>query len=162
MIASAHSIRFAVPISIALLLLDGSVVLADQAGEGHPRLVEVFTTTASSVTSEAVLDTEPGYRVIEFRVYVLDGIQRLETRLSQGLTADPEHSRQIVLQRFQQLYEEDRAQLQGSAMGLAKAMQYGIDRYPTIVFDGKYVVYGVTNVREALQQYRKWREDRHQ
>jgi integrating conjugative element protein (TIGR03757 family) len=47
-------------------------------------------------------------------------------------------------------------------MGLAKAMQYGIDRYPTIVFDGKYVVYGVANVREALQQYRKWQEDRHQ
>ena len=162
MIANAHSIRFAVPVSIVLLLLDGSVVHANQAGVGHPRLVEVFTTIESPVTNEAVLDTNPVYRKIEFHVYPLDGIQRLETRLSQGLTVDPEESRQIVLKRFQNLHEEDRSQLQHTAMGLAKVVQSGIDRYPAIVFDGEYVVYGVADVREALLRYKKWQEDRHQ
>jgi len=109
MIANIHSIRFVVPVSIVLVLLAGSVVQADQNGEGHPRLVEVFTTTESPVTSEAVLDTKPSYREIEFQVYNLDGIQRIEANLSEGLSAAPEQSKRIVLQRIQQLDEVSRA-----------------------------------------------------
>ncbi len=162
MIAITHSIRLVVPASIVLLLLEGSVVHASQFWVGHPRLFEVFTTIESPLTNEAVLDTNPVYREIEFHVYPLDGIQRLETRLSQGLTAVPEQSRQIVLQRLQQLQEEERAQLHRTAIGLAKVVQYRIDRYPAIVFDGQYIVYGVADVREVLHQYKKWQEDRHQ
>jgi integrating conjugative element protein (TIGR03757 family) len=40
--------------------------------------------------------------------------------------------------------------------GLVQAMQYGIDRYPAIVFDGKAVVYGITDVRAATQRYQQW------
>lgn len=90
----------------------------------------------------------------------LDGIQRIETKLSDGLTADPEQSKQVVLRRFQQLHEEDRARMQRAAMGLAKAMQYGINRYPAIVFDGEVAIYGVTDIGEALQRYQEWREGR--
>jgi len=43
-----------------------------------------------------------------------------------------------------------------AAIGLQKASQYGIDRYPTIVLDGRSVVHGVTDVGEALRQYRVW------
>ncbi|MCP4040978.1 MAG: DUF1525 domain-containing protein, partial [Gammaproteobacteria bacterium] len=39
----------------------------------------------------------------------------------------------------------------------AKAMQYGVDRIPAIVFDGKVVVYGMTNLKAALDHYRTWR-----
>jgi len=162
MIANTHSIRLVVPGSIVLVLLAGSVVQADQNGVGHPHIVEVFTTTESPVTSEAVLDTKLGYREIEFHVYALDGIQRIETKLSQGLTADPEQSKRVVLQRFQQLHDDDRAQLQRAAMGLAKAMQYGVDRYPAIVFDGEVVIYGIADIREALHRYKQWREGRKQ
>ncbi len=37
-------------------------------------------------------------------------------------------------------------------------MQYGVDRYPAIVFDGKAVVYGVTDVKAATRLYEQWRE----
>jgi len=97
---------------------------------------------------------------MEFHVYELDGIQRIETKLSEGLTADPEKSKRVVLQRFQELREDDRARMQRAAMGLAKAMQYGIDRYPAIVFDGDVAIYGVTDIGEALQRYQEWREGR--
>ena len=73
--------------------------------------------------------------------------------------ADPEQSKRIVLQRIQQLDETGRAQAQHAAMGLAKAMQYGIDRYPAIVLDGEVAIYGVTDIREALQRYQQWQED---
>lgn len=96
----------------------------------------------------------------ELHVYELDGIQRMEAKLSEGLTADPEQSKQVVLQRFQQLHEDDRARMQRAAMGLAKAMQYGINRYPAIVFDGDVAIYGVTDIGEALHRYQQWQEGR--
>ena len=36
-------------------------------------------------------------------------------------------------------------ELENAAIGLVKAMQYGLDRYPAIVFDGQFVVYGMTD-----------------
>ena len=44
--------------------------------------------------------------------------------------------------------------MQRAAMGLAKAMQYGIDQYPAIVFDGDLAIYGVTDING-------WRSGRH-
>ncbi len=158
MIANTHSIRFVVPVSIVLLLLAGSAVQANQNGVRHPRLVEMFTTADSPVNGETALNGQPGYRENEFHVYQLDGIQHIETKLSQGLMADPEQSRRVVLQRFQQLHEDDRVQIQHTAIGLAKAAQYGVDRYPAIVFDGQIAIYGVTDIREALHRYQQWRE----
>ena len=49
------------------------------------------------------------------------------------------------------------APAKNAAIGLAKAVQYGIDRYPAIVFDGRVVVYGVTDLVEALDRYKAWR-----
>ena len=49
--------------------------------------------------------------------------------------------------------------MQMAAHGLAKAMQYGVDRYPAIVFDGQAVVYGVTDVQTAIAHYRAWRRE---
>jgi len=158
MIANTHSISFVVPVSIVLVLLAGSVVQADQNGGGHPRLVEVFTTADSPVNGETALNTQPAYREIEFHAYELDAIQRIEAKLSKGLTADPKQSKRVVLQRFQQLPDEDRAQLQRAAMGLEKAVKFGIDRYPAIVFDGEIVIYGIVDIREALHRYKQWRE----
>jgi integrating conjugative element protein (TIGR03757 family) len=158
MIGNTHSIRFLLPVSIILALLVAGVAQANQNGVGHPRLVEMFTTADSPVNGETALNTQPGYREIEFYIYALEDIQRIEMKLSKGLTADPKQSKRVVLQRFQQLQEEDRAQLQRTAMGLAKAMQYGVDRYPAIVFDGEVVIYGITDIREALHRYKQWRE----
>ena len=95
----------------------------------------------------------------EFHVYELDGIRRTEAKLSKGLQADPEQSKRVVLQRFQELRQEDRTWMQRAAMGLAKAMQYGVDRYPAIVFDGQAVVYGVTDVQTAITHYQTWRRE---
>ena len=45
-----------------------------------------------------------------------------------------------------------------AALGLAKAVQYGVDHYPAIVFNGTAVVYGVTDLVEAVQRYDTWHE----
>ncbi len=125
-------------------------------------LVEVFTTTGLEVQWESVSGTNEALKNIDVQSYELDGIQRFEAQLSSNLPADPDQSKRVVLQRFQQLREEDRTWMQRAAMGLAKAMQYGIDRYPAIVFEGKTVVYGVTYIGDAVQRYRQWQEGQKQ
>ena len=47
-------------------------------------------------------------------------------------------------------------QVARAAVGLVRAAEYGIDRYPAIVFDGQAVVYGITDIGEALSHYRMW------
>ena len=37
-------------------------------------------------------------------------------------------------------------------------MHYGIDRTPAIVFDRQAVIYGVTELDDAIEQYTQWRE----
>jgi len=160
MIGNRYSIRFSLPISVLLAQLVIGTAQATQHRAENPRLVEVFTTTELTVTSESTFNRQPDSTEMEFHIYELDGIQRIETKLSDGLTADPEQSKRVVLQRFQQLHEEDRARMQRAAMGLAKAMQYGINRYPAIVFDGEVAIYGVTDIGEALHRYQEWREGR--
>ena len=140
------------------MLLAASAAQASQNGAGNPHLVEVFTTTEFPVSGETVINQQSGNREAGLYVYELDGIQRIETELSRDLSADPEQSKRIVLQRLQKLGAADRAQMQRAAMGLAKAVKYGVDRYPAIVFDGQMVVYGVTDLEAALQYYRAWWE----
>ena len=119
--------------------------------------VEVFTTADREVQWELEAETKAADQNIDLQVYELDGIQQFETQLSSNLPTDPDQSKQIALQRIQQLDEQTMAAVQNAAVGLAKAMQYGVDRYPAIVFDGEAVVYGLTDLSSALDHYRTWR-----
>jgi len=158
MIRNSHSIRFIVPVWIVLAIFSG-VVQASRPVEVHPYLVEVFTTTDSPIAGEGGINKQALRGEKEFHVYELDGIRSTEAKLSKGLPADPEQSKLVVLQRYKKLHEEDPAQMQSATKGLGKTMQYGVDRYPIIVFDGQAVVYGVTDVQTALAHYRVWRRE---
>lgn len=117
--------------------------------------IELFTTTDLQFI-ELVDEEEGSSRSINLQVYELNGIQLVEAELSRNLTADPAQSKRILLQRIQELDEQTRKRMQRSATGLARAMQYGIDRYPAIVINGHVIVYGVTDLNTALSQYQSW------
>ena len=89
-------------------------------------------------------------------VYYIDRIDRLQQELSKELPADPVTAKQTALHRFQRMDNKLSHELKNAANGLVQAVQYGIDRYPAIVFDGNAVVYGITDVRAATQRYRQW------
>ena len=76
--------------------------------------------------------------------------------LSEDLPSDPANAKQLVLARFQRMDTQLSSELKNAAKGLAQAMQYGINRYPAIVFDGDAVVYGVTDVSAATQLFQRW------
>ncbi len=91
-------------------------------------------------------------------VYRIDAIARLQARLSRDLPDDPQAARDIVLTRFAQLDTGQSLRLENAARGLARAMHYGIDRYPAIVFDGQAVVYGITDIDVTLGIWHRWQK----
>ena len=93
------------------------------------------------------------------RTLGVDGLERFESRLSEGLPADTKAARAEALRRVQQLDDTRMAPAKNAAIGLAKAVQYGVDRYPAIVFDGRAVIYGVTDLVEALDRYDAWQRE---
>lgn len=138
-IARAHLI-----LSIVLTGMICEPVLADAPSSS----IEVFTDSMNPVANGADGIT----------VYYIDGIDRLQQELSKDLPADPVTAKQTALHRFQRIDSHLSSELENAAKGLVQAMQYGIDRYPAIVFDGKAVVYGITDIRAATQVYRQWQD----
>ena len=160
MIGKIYPNLSSLPLLAVLTLIGNNSVQAAQNVPGNPSLIEVFTTTDLPVANEGVKESLSESGKVSLQVFELDGIQRIESRLSKGLSADPDKSRRVVLDRFQRLREEDRRRIRSAAMGLAKASLYGVDRYPAIVFDGVAVVYGTTDVHLAMFQYQRWQEGR--
>tara|TARA_R100001480_G_scaffold36013_9_gene48492 strand:+ start:1585 stop:2022 length:438 start_codon:yes stop_codon:yes gene_type:complete len=117
-------------------------VLADEPSIA----IEVFTDSMNPVANGADGIT----------VYHIDRIDRLQQELSKDLPVNPEAAKQTALHRFQRIDSHLSSELENAAKGLVQAMQYGIDRYPAIVFDGNAVVYGITDIRAATQRYRQW------
>jgi integrating conjugative element protein (TIGR03757 family) len=119
-----------------------------------PIRIEVFTAGDRPIrppASDEIASLPP------IELYEIDGITRLEAELSDGLAANPETARRLVQERFGQIDSPRLDHARQSAAGLINAAEYGVDRYPAIVFDGNAVVYGVTEFSAALRHYRTWK-----
>ena len=92
-------------------------------------------------------------------LYFVDGLEQIETTLSQDLPVQPERAKKEALHRIQQLDDDRMGPAKNAAIGLARAVQHGVDRYPAIVFDQRAVVYGVTDLVEALDRYDAWQRE---
>jgi len=154
--ASKHRPR--VPfVCLASLLLYSGATFADQHQQNQPHVIEAFTSVKYPfVDARGIGNNSHG---LDVTIYEIDGIESMERDLSVDMPADPEKSKRIALYRIQHMDDQTRTKMQMAAQGLAKAMQYGVDRYPAIVFDGQAVVYGVTDVQTALAHYRTWRRE---
>lgn len=92
---------------------------------------------------------------ISVSVYDLSARKRLEAELSQGLPRDPRLAQVMVRERVSQISENMKQALIDAHQGELNARQYRIRQVPAVVFDGQYVVYGTSDVTEALQTYRR-------
>lgn len=140
-------------IAIIMLLTASLSCYSDVSGRENVPFIELFSTSqplANTNTSQ--------YSNAAYTYYEIDQISQLQRELSQGLPKDAEQAKQLVLQRFQLIDATVSQRLEHTAKGLVKAMHYGIDRTPAIVFDGQTVIYGVSDVDEATKRYRQWRE----
>ena len=118
--------------------------------------IEVFTVSGYRITGQMKLSQGTAGKESPVRIYVLDGLKDLEARLTENLPGNPEQARRVATYRILQISETDRARLQQTAVGLARAIHYGIDRHPAMVFNGQAVVYGLTDLNAGLNHYRAW------
>ena len=135
------------------LALFGPSLLSGPVQAAQPLNIEVFTTAEFPVSGEDDRRLD-GATVA---IYVVDGLEQFESALSQDLPADAEAAKAEALRRIGELNDARVAPAKKSALGLAKASQYGFDRYPAIVFDSTAVVYGVTDLVDAVARYDVWR-----
>ncbi|MBS1206102.1 MAG: family integrating conjugative element protein [Proteobacteria bacterium] len=92
-------------------------------------------------------------------IVLLDAPDRLQAQLFGPLPADPAQAEQqarsvISSPAFQQRQQD----LAGTYAGLTRAWSLGVEKYPAVVFDDKWVVYGTTDVGVATQQLTAWQE----
>lgn len=144
-------------IAFILLLATSLGCYGDERGKDKVLFIELFTTTQplTHINSNLPPDNSTG---VKYTHYEIDHISQLQRELSRGLPKDTEQAKQLVLQRFQLIDATVSQRLENTAKGLVKALHYGIDRTPAMVFDGQAVIYGVTDVDEATQRYSQWRE----
>ena len=133
---------------IAVALLWALATLACAQSE-RGAVIEVFTDTNQPVAVPPALKGR-------VTVYLVDGVADMNTALSRGLPADQATATVEAKRRIAAFTPARRKQIRQSALGLGKAAQYDIDRYPAIVFDeGRAVVFGLTDIGVALGIYLK-------
>ena len=153
MTAVSDFVASTTPLVLAVSLSLGDVAWA-ASETSEPVRVEVFTGHNLPIQPVQRGGTASAKMMIE--VYEIYVIERLEAKLSEHLPTDPNAERRIGMARIPPPDSAEVKQVARAAVGLVRAAEYGIDRYPAVVFDGHAVVYGVTDIGEALRQYRIW------
>lgn len=144
--------------ALVALTLFGPLLFSAALQAGEPLTLEVFTAAAFPVSG---LD-DHRLQGASVTVYAVDGLEQFESTLSQNLPAAADAAKVEALRRIGELNDARMAPAKDAAIGLSKAVQYGVDRYPAVVVNGTAVVYGVTDLVEAAARYEAWREARSQ
>lgn len=146
-VASTTSLVLAVSLSL------GDVAWA-ASETSEPVRVEVFA--GHNLPMQLVPRGDAASVPMMIEVYEIDGIERFEAILSERLPTDSNAARRAALKRVSQADAVRIEEAQRAAVGLVRAAEYGIDRYPAVVFNGHAVVYGITDIGEAFRHYRVW------
>lgn len=89
-------------------------------------------------------------------VFYLDGPTQIEAKLSEGLSNDPVEAKQQALKRIQDTQMQQA--LINAYQGINKAWQLGVTKLPAVVVNGRYVVYGMSDVNQAIQLVKEYQE----
>lgn len=147
------SISWLLSIGPLMVWITPVMAQANPGNQNHP-LIEVIHSDADRLSGQAKL-LQQGYDV---KLYNLDAPKQLLSSLSQHLPANQTAAKRTLEQRLQQHGRQAlQQQLITAYQGLSLAMQYQIDRYPAVLFDqGRAVIYGVTDLEQAVNLYRQW------
>lgn len=104
-------------------------------------------------------DTFKSY-IPEITLLNLDSVSQIESRLSKDLPVNEKLATAEFHRRVEAIGKAKlESELRSACQAVGAAMAYRLDRYPAIIFDEKVVVYGLTDLSQALEEYRQWRLD---
>lgn len=126
-------------------LMGGLAVFFGVAAFGQD--VQVFTDNDHPVQAHA------GIPVLK-----LDQPARIEAALSTDLPVDPAQAAALVRRRLEGGGATLQHQLGQAYQGVVQAWGLGVAKLPAVVVDGRYVVYGESDVDRALARIAAYRE----
>jgi integrating conjugative element protein (TIGR03757 family) len=139
-------------ITLSLMICKAAVVYADT--RPIPESIIVITSQQRPVTGKRLPVTGPQPEV---EIYYLDAVKNIEDQLSNSLPPDVGQAKQLVTTRIaQQGQTAFEHQLQEAYQPLLLMMRYQLDRYPVMIFDERAVIYGITDIPQAMQRYQVW------
>ncbi|MFF0901084.1 TIGR03757 family integrating conjugative element protein [Proteus mirabilis] len=97
---------------------------------------------------------------IPFEVVYLDTPERLldETLLQQGGELSEANAMQIIAFLQSPLWQAKEQALHRAYQGIVQAWRLGVERLPAVVVDEQWVVYGTTDIEQAVGQIQQYRE----
>lgn len=93
---------------------------------------------------------------VKVAIYDLATPKHIGQMLSVGLPANPEAARILAEQSIKANRKSLISELKSAYQGHTKAMDYGLTHYPALVFNGKAVIYGISDVEEGIKRYQTW------
>ena len=137
-------------IGMPLLLMSffGTAVAGENTSMLNTPVLYFLTTNQYPIKNDA----DAQRNGFELRVYNLDAHLNMEKKISACLPQNNiKEAERIANERLEKL---DWKELQSAFQGMALASDWDIRKAPAFVFnEGQYVVYGVTDVGEALKRW---------
>ena len=117
---------------------------------------------SASALAGTVIYTDSAHRITpsspDIPVVYLDAPERMQTDMFGILPSSaPMAEKQARDVLNSPAFNAQQQQLASAYQGLMKAWSLGLAKYPAVVFDDKWVVYGTTDVNVATQHLADWR-----
>lgn len=91
---------------------------------------------------------------LTFTLHNLDAVSDFEQKYSQGLPANEAKARKQFEAHLKAIGRDAfEKELIAAYQGYAYMLRHQIQRYPVVIFDHQYAVYGVTDLNKALNHY---------
>ena len=147
----------------------------------HNKIVSVFIATVAvfcTVRAESVLpskivvikDSQTSFvtsdsmgkqlisRTIDLEIYDIDAVDRFEFEINKQLPGDEVKAKlafdEYLNRMGRKAFEKEAVQ---AYQGIMTIVRYDLKKYPAIIFDNSSVIYGVTDLDEALSRYQQWK-----
>ncbi|MFN3493638.1 MAG: TIGR03757 family integrating conjugative element protein [Hydrogenophaga sp.] len=128
-----------------------SVHPAGSASAQSVTRIEVFANSAMVITPEHAQNSQQ-YQVV---IYRLDALKQVEAQINRNVPKTDAAAREYFARNEAQLKRAISPSVINAANGITLVNHYRIERIPAIVLDGKSVIYGVTDINQALALYQR-------
>ncbi len=118
--------------------------------------IEVITSDLYPVTGIKALQQQG----LSVKVYNLDDSKRLVEEIGKHLPNNQNAAKNVLQQRFKKMGDKQvKAQFIRAYQAVTLSTQYALTGYPAVVFNhGQSVIYGVTDLNQAVYLYRLWQK----
>ena len=141
-----------IPLRHVLLLL--TFLFSFNVCAAEQTYIEVVTSDAYPVSG---IKSVQGQGLL-VNVYNLDDGKRLVAEIGKHLPKNQDAAKKALEKHFKKMGDAAvKQQFMQAYHGVILSTQYGLTRYPAVVFEqGQSVIYGVTNLNQAVNLYRQW------